>query len=273
MSLAEQQSCLARLYVSETYRLQFKQDPDTALAGYHLADDEAAAVRGLDQKMLDVFAATLINKRERRALRAYASSYAWHEATMHAIFRRFVEMHGSRPQPTVHHETVEFGRFAAQALSDPERFAPACSELVRFERASYEATFLHHANAVEQVAPGLAPEHRLAIADGILIEEFDYDVVALDASLRQGATDAEPEPRPASIAFRPGQLQAEQRMLRLNFATSSLLRHCDGVATVEEVIGRTSEELGANDIRDGIVEALQKLVGLRILVNTPARQE
>jgi hypothetical protein len=273
MSLVEMQSCLARLYVSEAYRAHFRRDPDEALAGYDLAVEEAAAVRALDQKMLDIFAATLVTKRRRRVQRAYASSFAWNGAAMDAAFRRFVELHGSWPQPTVHHESLAFGRFAEQTLSDRERFPPAAAELVRFERTSYDATFLQPVpHADKAVEPGAAtPNDCFALVDGILVEDFGYDVVALDAVLRENGTAPEPEPLPATIVFRPGRGAGEQRMLRLNTATALVLRQCDGRTTARDVTVRIERELGTSDLGAAVLDTLQRLQALRIVTVRPVR--
>jgi hypothetical protein len=272
VSLVEMQSCLARLYVSADYREQFRRDPDAALARYVLAPDEQAAVRDLDQKMLEFFAGTLISKRLRRVQRAYAASFGYDSATMHTLFHRCYEMHGARPQPTVHHDTAAFGRFAEDSLSDPERFHPAAAELVRYERMSYEASFLVPAPRTDAAeARPLGSDDRPEPAPDVSVSDFDYDVVALDAALREEGSGVVPEQAPGTIVFRPVGSAQEQRMLRLNGASALVLRCCDG-RPVRDTVAEVERSLGATGLDGAIVETLQRLVYIGVLT-VPAGSE
>jgi len=299
MSLVEMQSCLARLYVSEGYRSRFYDDPDAAMGSYHLAPDERAAIRDVDRRMLEVFASTLITKRERRAMRAYAASFTWHGSAMHALFRRFLEMHGAPTRPTVHHETVSFGRFAEETLADRERFPAAAGDLIRFERAAYEATFLQQAS---NDGPGIAPgdlDDQFLLGTGILVEKFEYDVVSLDSALREAAaragspeTDGEPEgeaagitksapaggtepvepvPFASTIVFRPGRGAGDQRLVRVNVPTALIIRRLDGRRTARDVARQVEHDLGAADLEDQVLDALHRLQQMMIVSVRPRR--
>ncbi|WP_030485671.1 hypothetical protein [Nocardioides aequoreus] len=276
MSLMELQSCLARLYTSEVFRMLYLREPDEALDGYDLSPHEAESLRSLDPKMINVFAATLVAKRARRAHRAYGSSYAWHGPALDRLFHRFLELQGSRPQPTVHHETVAFGHFAEQALSDLERFPDAAAELVRFERSSYEAMFTREP-PVQRPGPlgrPLEDDDVVAVAPGVVVEKFRHDVIALDEALRSDGATQDVAALTSWIAFRPGRDDGGQRLLRLNGPTATIVRSCQPACSAGDVVRQVAQELGAEDLRDAVLAGVAQLAELGILrINLPTRTE
>jgi hypothetical protein len=284
MSLVEMQSCLARLYVSNTFRALVRGDAQAALAGYALTGEEAAAIEAVDPNMLDVFAAMLVGKRRKRFERAYAASFAQHGAALHAVLRRFLEIHPASPATKSHLDTLAFGRFAEETFADHERYVDWAGDLIRFERLCCDATFGQPAagtgdapdeDTAEDTAEGTPPP---ALADlpallpGVVIDDYRYDVVALEAALRAGGT----VPDDAAVArttivFRPGRHEDGQQILRVNGATALVLRRCHGELTVGEIVTAVQSELRAPDLTDPIRDAIGRLQGLRVLSITARR--
>ncbi len=265
------QSCLARLYVSDTFRTLFRADPAGTLAGYDLTAREAAALEAVDQRMLEVFAATLRNKRGKRLRRAYSASFAWNHAAMEAVLARHLEVSCARPAGTSHRDVLDFGGFAEQTLADPGRFPPAVAELLRFERLAYEATFVWRAVAGGEHAREMAPSDIPVVPAGVLIDDFGHDVVALDAALRAGEAAGDPPPSPNTVVFRPGRDAGEQRMLRVNGATALVLRLCDGRRTAAGVVGEAEKALRSGDLTAAVLGTLRRLAGLGV-VTVAARE-
>jgi hypothetical protein len=271
MSLVEMQSCLARLYVSKTFRALVRGDAQAALAGYALTGEEAAAIEAVDPNMLDVFAATLVGKRRKRFERAYPASFAQHGAALHAVLRRFLEIHPASPATKSHLDMLAFGRFAEETFADHERYVDWAGDLVRFERLSCDATFGQPAaEAGDAPAEDTPPPPALAglpaLLPGVVIDDYRYDVVALEAALRAG--DTVPDDTAVArttIVFRPGRLEEGQQMLRVNGATALVLRRCDGELTVGEIVTAVQSELRAPDLTDPIRDAIGRLQGLRVL--------
>lgn len=276
MSVVEMQSCLARLYVSSTFRALARGDAQAALAGYTLTGEEAAAIEAVDPNMLDVFATMLVGKRRKRFERAYAASFAQHGAALHAVLRRFLEIHPPSPATRSHLDTLAFGRFAEETFADHERYVDWAGDLVRFERLSCDAAFGQPA-----AKAGDAPDEDItppalidlpALLPGVVIDDYRYDVVALEAALRAGGTvpDDTPVAR-TTIVFRPGRHEDGQQMLRVNGATALVLRRCDGELTVGEIVTAVQSELRASDLSDPIRDTIGRLQGLRVLSVTGRR--
>ena len=56
MSRAALEAVIGRAVIDEEFRLALFADPDSALTGYALTEDEMAALRTLDAENLDAFA-------------------------------------------------------------------------------------------------------------------------------------------------------------------------------------------------------------------------
>jgi hypothetical protein len=276
MSVVEMQSCLARLYVSSTFRALVRGDARAALAGYALTGEEAAAIEAVDPDRLDVFATMLVGKRRKRFERAYAASFAQHGAALHAVLRRFLEIHPASPAIKSHLDTLAFGRFAEETFADHERYADWAGDLVRFERLSCEATFGQPAakagDAPDEDTPPPALADLPALLPGVVIDDYRYDVVALEAALH--ADDTVPDDAPVArttIVFRPGRHEDGQQVLRVNGATALVLRRCDGERTVGEIVTAVQSELRAPDLSGPIRDTIGRLQGLRVLSITGRR--
>lgn len=259
------QSCLARLYVSCTFRAQLRQNPGAALADYDLTGDEAAAIEAIDPRMLDRFAGTLVSKRRKRFERSYQASFALHGPAMHAVVRRYVEIRPARTGATSQQDTLEFGRFAEETFDGSDRYPSWATDLVRFERLSYEATLRQPELDADDHAALPAGTDLPALRPGVLIEDFQYDVVESDVRLRVGEAVPDPVPVANTVVFRPGHDEGGQRILRVNPAAALVLRRCDGEHTVEEIVAAVESELMTTGLFGSIRDAISRLQALCVL--------
>jgi len=265
------QTCLARLYVDEGFRATFLDDPAAALAGSDVAPAEAAAIAAIDLRMLVAFAATLYTKRKKRFQRAYAASFAWREPVMDAALRRFLETHGTRPAGSGHLDIHYFGCFAEQELASGDRPDGAAADLVRFERLSHDATLAHPEPPEAGDVPQPEPRDVPVRVPGVQVDDFRYDVVAMDAALRAGDPIASPQLAATTLVLRPGPVDdGEQRILRMNGAAAMVLRLCEG-RTVAAIVHAVETRLAATDLADAVRDTVRRLCALHIVSLSPRR--
>ena len=130
MSLAEMQSCLARLYTDFAFQQLYFLDPAISLKEYQLSPLERQALAGLNRTQLKRFAVSLINKRRDRFEIAFPLLFKAAGPQISRYFPRFYHLFRSQNEEA---QFLEFGRFMEQTLrADPE-VPPYLSELARYE--------------------------------------------------------------------------------------------------------------------------------------------
>lgn len=283
MSIAEMQACLARLYVSESFRKLFHCDPSAALEGCDLSRDEADALRRLDREQLDQFARSLVSKRRKPVERAYPLLFALDAAAMRRYYWRFFQLYPARPGQGQHQDVVDFGEFIEDSLTSTEQVPAYASDLARYERLYYLAMVGAAASGELTESPGtgttsgdLTAEARPSLGRDVQVADFAYDVAMIEESLQQ--QQAPEEARVAdgcTIVFARGTGGSGARMLRINAATKLILGLCDGRRTISKIVTETEAALGATNLEGGILESVGRLLasGVLVLDRAPAAQQ
>lgn len=274
MSVAEMQACLARLYVDASFRRLFYLDA-TVLDEYHLTPEERDALLGIDREMLDFFAASLKYKRRKRIERAFPLLFVLDRGEIDRYYSRYYQLYTAKPNQSGNQDALEFGAFMEESLAHAERLPPYASDLARYERLYYGATY-----ASRSIADAGAPDHegagaqqvvsmtsRPRVRSGVQMASFRYDVAAIEKALQEGAKPEELQVEPAgySIVFRPAARGSEAKMMRLNTPTKVVLDLCDGRRTISQIVAETESALGANGLESGILATIERLLSEHVL--------
>jgi hypothetical protein len=283
MSISEMQACLARLYVDDSFRKLFYLDKSSVLSEYRLTENESTAIKQIDQCMLDLFAESLKQKRMKRMERAYSSMFALNRSEVTRYYRRYYELYRPSIDRTVPEDVLEFGRFLEDSLSRADNLPPYASELIRFERLSYEARFGHISNSSSSDGDGNrqevlelenCPNAYPLLSKAVRIEQFNYDVAEIEHLLLKG------EPLQAEnlgtnvnyVIFLSSLDDTQLRFFRVTLPVKFLLERCDGHYSVSQLIEEVEQSLKAKNLQRIIMDSLKRLITLRIIdINMVAR--
>jgi len=113
------------------------------------------------------------------------------------------------------------------------------------------ATFpTHHSDAVSSPHPAITLRQRVALKDGIATAVFDYDVLALDATITDGSSPEKATPNRQYLIFRQAHESSDPAVFRVSEATMAVLELVDGRRTM----GNIADEIRR---RFGTVEKLE----------------
>lgn len=278
MSIGEMQACLARLYVSEPFRQLFYADPLAALGGYKLTSEESKALESLDPNLLDRFASSLVGKRSKQVERAYPLLFALDADEMRRYYWRFYQLYTAKPHHSAHQDVMDFGTFMEESLATAEHLPPYTSDVARYERLYFWAAFATPSRAAaDRREPPEPPrvtsfDARPSLRSDVAVADFAYDVGEIEELLQQGRAPDERQLASGrcTIVFRPGTSTSDIQMLRINAPTRSVLDFCDGRRTVSQVVADTESALRATDLKDGIINTIDRLLALEVLSLDPA---
>ncbi|MEA2562609.1 MAG: hypothetical protein QOH06_4113 [Acidobacteriota bacterium] len=261
MSLIEMHSALARLYVDETFLQSFCARPDQALARYDLTPREAAALAGIDRDAVKKYAASLRSKTRGRFEHAYRLLLALDEAAFHKYYLRFYELRPIRPYETFNGPTVELGQFLERSFTDNPEVPPYAADLARYQRLFYQARFEPRAGTAPPAASpaGLDLRTRLRLAPGVRIERFQYDMAALEETLRKGERPQDVQRATCEVVFQSLPEVGRARKFQISKSTAGLLSQCDGTRELGDAAARLEADWEA------VAEAAAKLVRLGLL--------
>src|SRR5262245_41905094 len=228
MSLPEMQACLARLYVDRTARRLFALEPETVLAEYGLAADEAQALRALDLAALERFARSLRGKRRRRFAATYPLLFGLESPVVERYYNRYYQLYPARPGGAYASELLEFGRFVEECLAAEDEAPPFASDLAQYERLC----FLTRQAASPPTPPlshsPLLPTDRPRLADGVAVGTFRTGILAIVEALKAGLPPPETGKGPYTFVFRPEPGATSPAAFYVTEATARLLDRCDG---------------------------------------------
>jgi len=273
MSIGEMQACLARLYVDESFRCQFRLDPAATIAGYRLGEAEMMALRNLDHRALNHFARSLIGKRRRRIEQAYPLLFAIDAQEMRHYYSRFYHIHPAQPYEDEHATAIDFGLFMEESLPQVAHLPAYAAEVAKYERLYYAAALDARRNAV-----ATAQEHQTsaalvgmsacpALRGGVQVANFTYDLAKIEEALQQGSVPAPSDvsTEGSSILFLPGASDAAVGMLRINAPTKAVLDLCNGSRTMAQIVAESELALHAADLHAGIAAAVLRLLAAGVL--------
>jgi hypothetical protein len=268
------QACLARLYVDEPFRRLFYRDAAT-LDEYRLTSEEAAAIRGIDRNALEYFAISLKNKRRTRVERAYPLLFSLDPDEMLRYYSRYYHLYMAKPRDTGNAAILNFGLFMEEALADAPHLPAYARDVAKYERLFYSVELAPLSEDAPDAAPPAPPMHvrvtsldsRPSLRRGIRVADFGHDIGELEECLHRGESIASLRltPRHCCVVFRPATATSVAKVLRVNAPTRAVLDRCDGDRSVRDIVADTEAALGAADLERGIVETIDRLLGLEVL--------
>ncbi|WP_165422926.1 glycosyltransferase [Ktedonosporobacter rubrisoli] len=273
MSIAEMQACLARLYVDDSFRMLFDLAPEASLDAYKLTDEEIAALKGIDKKMLQRFAASLKAKRRERLKYVYPLLFHLPGIDINRYFTRFYHLYPAKPHDSTLSRIQEFGSFMEQCLTTDEDTPPYASEIARYERLCHAAAFLPtpedaftHINATPATATTpLTLEDRPIIRPGCYAEMFAYDIVKIAHALREQQESGNLQTGQYYFVFQQVEIATHPKIFAVSSATYDLFMLCDGSHTIATLIHKMEKRFGREDLEKELLQMLQHLSSLRMI--------
>lgn len=263
------QSALTRLYTSGPFFEWFCIDPDTVLDQYDLTPREASAIAGIDREAVKRFAISLRFKTWGRFKSPYRLVHAVDTLTVRKYFMRFYQLRPIRPNEAFYDPNLEFGEFLERSFSGNPEMPPYAGDLARYERLFHKARF-------EPRSPGTSPTSERLTVDaptpacvarrcpGIHIESFDYDMGALEKSLRDETVPEDVEKKPRHVVFQSFEQIGRAKKFQISAAMANLVALCDG----ENDLAAVASALEAEP--EAVLEAARKLMELRLLEEVKA---
>jgi hypothetical protein len=272
MSIADMQSCLARVYVDDAFRKLFFLAVDEALLGYRLTEDERRAVTQLNRRMVEFFAASLKKKRRTRLQRAYPMLFALNEAEIDRYCDRYYQLYTLHRTHTGHQDVLDFGVFMEDSLGGDESFPTYAPDVAKFERLYYAAAFAHIRSSsdrlgIDAVSNGVNLDVRPSLEEGVWVVSASYDLEAVREALERGEDPDDP-PRLAgdfAFVFQPPADSPAPRTLRLNSAAKAVLLLCDGRRSVSTIVSELEDSFGTDGLQEGVLETIRRLVDRQVL--------
>lgn len=276
MSLAEFQSCLARIYVDETYRKHFFFDPGDSFKGYDLSKTEMEVLKGLDKAKVDYFAVTLINKRRSTLKRAYPLLFSLKSEDIERYYVRYFHQNHVCERNSNTQDAVQFGMFMEAALGTWDSAPAFASELARFERFCLAVRSPVGSEDIStDGTSGLTflDQDKPRIVRGTRIENFRYNIASIAADLQQGNKPKQDclVTGKFTMVFRPTFPHLPGVLTKINSFTLHLVEQCNGQNTVSEIAVALGIERSSDSDVDSLNLALNQLANLAILENTMSK--
>jgi glycosyltransferase involved in cell wall biosynthesis len=274
MSIAEMQSCLARLYVDDAFRKLFYLDPEENLGEYILDEQEKSAIKSVDRKMLEMFALTLKNKRKKKFQAHYPLLFkALEQKTMHHYYIRYYNLYPAKPYENMYQEIANFGRFMEQSLATDENVPSYLGEVARYELNYYTArfkpssvdTFQHINYSEDQMQTSIQPDHRPFIREGVFFDTFKVDIIKVMSELRNDQTPDNIREGKYELIFQQIANALQPKIFGISPATRTLLSLCDGKLTTSELIEAMEHSLEAHNLEAQIMSMLDSLLTMKII--------
>lgn len=263
------QACLARLYVDGSFRRLFELDPGTTISGYILTADEQNALKGIDMRMLQFFAVSLINKRKEYIVSAYPLLYRLKPTLVDHYFERYSQICISNPYQANSESTIQFGRFFEESTASADDVPTYISEIAKYERVVYSMKIGFATPEVHtEPTPLLTPEDRPILRPGVCIEVFSCDVNALADEIERGTSPKELVPRVGEfrlLVIPPDRMGAGGRVMRINDATNVLLDLCDGARNLTQITAQIERVFNLTKLDEQIRESVEHLFCARAI--------
>jgi hypothetical protein len=276
MSLAEMEACISRLYVDESFRKLLYLDTEATLQEYNLTEEESGAIKNIDRDRLDFFARSLKNKRKEAFDDAYPALFALDDVTIERLYQRYYELRKANPYESGLQDVLNFGMFMEESVADVGSLPVFTSDLVRYERLCHWVTSTPAApqssndrdNAIREQTVVATDNMQPSVYPLVRMEVFDYNVPEIREELQRGkaAAEIEVENGETYILFRPADDVAASLVTRINIATKTLLDLCDGSRSVSQIIATVEDLFNAGNLREAMLDAINRLVELRVLI-------
>jgi len=259
MSVSEMQACLARIYVDDAFRKLFFMDNTYAKERYGLSDLELNSLRGLNVSRLEIFAASLRNKRKEQMNRGYPALFKVNPSSMETYFYRYTQLVHVNPSLPVASDLIDFGLFIEETLRASEGLPDYMLALARFERlciwANQTSIRGPHPRIVQALKSGgtetLKASMSIGLSESTQVASFPYNVLGIEESLRLGV-HVNPEETPQYIAFKCNDRLSGSKVVRLAEPTWKLILLCDGSRDYRELL-RAAERLFDSPSIEGLV--------------------
>lgn len=256
MSTAEMQAYLARLYTDSGFRRLFYRDEAETMAEYRLAPRERQALTGIDRRLLEFFAASLLNKRRKRWKHAYPALFQLDGPALGRYCARYHDIHPLRPGEPARDEILRFGRFMSETLPGADDLPPYTADLIRFEVMALRLRTADGGSV--RRASGLRAGDRPARADGVVVEAFEYNVSEIHQALAAG-TEPQVRAEPEMVIGTGAVMLAAAR------PTVWLIGQCDGTRTLREIVAAAETHFGQQGLAGTIQATLEHLVASGVL--------
>jgi hypothetical protein len=271
MSIAEMQACLARLYVDDTFRQLFYLEADAGLAGYKLTEEETTALKNIDQKMLDLFAAGLKTRRKKKFRATYQLLFQLDKEEMDRYFDRYYQLYPARPGQGLLTQILEFGEFMEQTVATDNELPPYAADVARYERLYYAARYRPSSrDSFQPAQPSktgtLTLESKPEQCQGVCLGTFDYNIVELVGYLKQNAQlESAPAKEESCFVFQQRLNSLKPQVFQITLATRDLLEQCDGQQSVAGLVVGLEQTLGRTGLQTSVLQILQQLLDMELI--------
>lgn len=268
MSVAELQAALARLCTDSSFRRLFELEPDDTLASYTLDEHERETLKAIDRKMLDMFAHSLKSKRLARVRDAYQLVFGkLDHAVLSRYYDRFYELHPAFPGDSDSETIRRFGEFLESSVATDPDLPFYAADLVRYERLYLAAARAAHDDdgfATINDAPNGRPADLdetsvPALAAGVVVGVFQYDLVRVLEELAEGGPVTSQEPSAHAFVFRRPPKGSAPDVLRVSAPVQVLLDACDGRRTANDLVAECERRLGTQGLAEPVMGMLDDL--------------
>lgn len=275
MSAAEMQACLARLYVDDAYRKLFDLAPETPMDDYQLTHDELAALKSIDKKMLNHFAAVLKGKRREKFQTAYPLLFKVPGIDINRYYNRFYHLYSAKPHEPFLSQALVFGEFIEDCLAAETDIPSYASDLARYERLYFAAEYFPSSfdsfNTINDLAPdqqqasSLCMDAQPTMLPGVQCATFAYDVVKIAAALETQQEPANPQKGSYSFIFQQKAGGHFPSIFAISGATKMLLSLCDGSHTVSCIISAMEQRFKKEPLTNEITRTLLHLQSIQVI--------
>jgi hypothetical protein len=269
MSTAEMQACLARLYKHEAYRKLFFLDAGPALEEYRLTEEEAQALRRIDRRQLEVFAAAVRMKRMRKYRAAFPLLFTLYPNEARRYFNRYCELYPAHSEDSLTREVQAFGSFVGKSLATDESVPPYAPDVAQYEMLYYLAKFLPAERFTAPPPDGptlVALESCPYIRPNVYLGDFRHDIPSAAETLSRNRVRLTLEDRGEFFyIFKHVAPGREPKLFRVNAPTREVLWQCDGATTILTVANSLERQSGQRDLGQSLLELVRGFVDKGVL--------
>lgn len=273
MSVAEMQSCLARLYVDDAFRKLFYLEQETTLEEYFLSEQEKAAIKSIDHKMVDMFAVSLKNKRKKKLQVYYPLLFKILDEKIMHYYNRYYNLYTAKPYEDTYQEIAYFGKFMEQSLASDEQVPAYAGELARYELNYYIArfkpsnldSFQEINRSDDQLPASISPTHCPFVCPSVIFDHFKYNVIEIVNMLKNEQIPDVVKEGSYELVFQQIPNSLQPKIFGISPATRTLLTLCNGKRKTMELIEAMEQKIDRKHMEQQIMKILDSLLQSKII--------
>jgi len=274
MSMLEYQSFINRLYTDDVFRKLNDIAPQEAQAFYQLTDEEKAALKQLDSKVVESFAGPLKVKLFNKIKGMYKLLFAvTPQDKIFALYERFYSLNPSYPGENKQALNIKFGEYIVQAIQSDDAEENYLSELARFEMirndvglSTNEEDSFVYLNRKEQTLSSIELTDVITMRPNVRVHEFEYDLDKIVKQISAGQeVDNDVPKKPTHIIIYTKPAEFNTRVIKINDASAKLIELIRPNMSAAAIVNAFETQTGMSGVADKVLDLIKFLQENRII--------